>query len=162
METPDAQQQMPSAGAKPVQPPVYSAVFTGVCLCMALVTYSAIAPGWPLGICLLAVLAVGIISFVITIIALCIFECMSIPGWGKYLLLLCIVTQWHLPLSLLTPYSAQNSLSVMVMGGLAYFTWPVVGVYMARHFGPGRPWFASVCWALSAVLLLACFTSVFR
>ena len=78
METPDAQQQIPPAGGRTEQPPVYSAVFTGVCLCLALVTYSAIAPGWPLGVCLLAVFAVLIISFIITIIAQWIFEYMAI------------------------------------------------------------------------------------
>ena len=146
-----------------MQPPVYSAVFTGVCLCMALVNYSAIAPGWPLGVCLLAVFAVLIISFVITIMAQWIFEYMPIPPWGKYLLLLCIVTQWVLPLSWLSqPDYGQNSLSVLVLGGFAYFTWPVLGVYMARNFGTSRPWFPAVCWGLSFLLLLSCFTSVFR
>ena len=129
---------------------------------MTLVTYSAIAPGWPLDVCLLAVAAVGIISFVVTLIALWIFEYMLIPNWGKYLLLLCIVTQWHLPLALLPPYSVQNSLTALVMGGFAYFSWPVLGVYMARNFGQGRPWFFIVCWVLSFLLLLSCFTSVFR
>ena len=162
METPDAQQQIPPAGERTEQPPVYSAVFTGVCLCMTLVTYSAIAPGWPLGVCLLAVFAVLIISFIITIIAQWVFKYMAIPTWGKYLLLLCIVTQWHILLSLLPPYSAQSSLSALVMGGFAYFTWPVLGVYMARNFGHGRPWFTVVCWVLSLLLLLSCFTSVFR
>ena len=146
-----------------MQPPVYSAVFTGVCLCMALVTYSAIAPGWPLGVCLLAVFAVLIISFIITIMAQWIFEYMPIPTWGKYLLLLCIVTQWVLPLSWLSqPDNGQDSLSVLVLGGFAYFTWPVLGVYMARNFGTSRPWFPAVCWGLSFLLLLSCFTSVFR
>ena len=145
-----------------MQPPVYSAVFTGVCLCMTLVTYSAIAPGWPLSVCLLAVVAVGIISFVITLIALWIFEYMSIPNWGKYLLLLSIVTQWHIPLTLIPPYPAQNSLSALVMGGFAYLTWPVLGVYMARNFGHGRPWFFIVCWVLSFLLLISCFTTIFR
>ena len=145
-----------------MQPPVYSAVFTGVCLSMTLVTYSAIAPGWPLDVCLLAVAAVGIISFVITLIALWIFEYMSISNWGKYILLLCVVTQWHLPMALLSPYSALDSLSALVMGGFAYFTWPVLGVYMARNFGHGRPWFTTVCWVLSLLLLLSCFTPVFR
>ena len=162
METPDAQQQISPAGGRPVQPPVYSAVFTGVCLCMTLVTYSAIAPGWPLGVCLLAVFAVLIISFIITIMAQWIFEYMPIPTWGKYLLLLCIVTQWHILLSLLPPYSAQSSLSALVMGGFAYFTWPVLGVYMDRNFGTSRPWFPAVCWGLSFLILLSCFTSVFR
>ena len=146
-----------------MQPPVYSAVFTGVCLCMALVTYSAIAPGWPLGVCLLAVFTVLIISFIITIMAQWIFEYMPIPAWGKYLLLLCIVTQWVLPLSwLCQPDNGQDSLSVLVLGGFAYFTWPVLGVYMARNFGTSRPWFPAVCWGLSLLLLLSCFTSVFR
>ena len=162
METPGAQHISPSGG-RSVQPPVYSAVFTGVCLCMTLVTYSAIAPGWPLGVCLLAVCAALIIAFVITIIALWIFEYMTVPTWGKYLLLLCIVTQWVLPLSLLRqPDYGQDSLSVLVMGGFAYFTWPVLGVYMARNFGRGRPWFTAVCWGLSLLLLLSCFTPVFR
>lgn len=145
-----------------MQPPVYSAVFTSVCLCMTLVTYSAIAPGWPLDVSLLAVAAVGIISFVITLIALWIFEYMSISNWGKYILLFCVVTQWHLPMALLPPYSALNSLSAQVMGGFAYFTWPVLGVYMARNFGHGRPWFTTVCWVLSLLLLFSCFTPVFR
>lgn len=146
-----------------MQPPVYSAVFTGACLCMTLVTYSAIAPGWPLGVCLLAVFAVLIISFIITIMAQWIFEYMPIPAWGKYLLLLCIVTQWGLPLSWLSqPDYGQNSLSVLVLGGFAYFTWPVLGVYMARNFGHGRPWFPAVCWGLSLLLLFSCFTPVFR
>ena len=92
-----------------------------------------------------------------------IFEYMPIPAWGKYLLLLCIVTQWVLPLSWLSqPDNGQDSLSVLVLGGFAYFTWPVLGVYMARNFGHGRPWFPAVCWGLSLLLLLSCFTSVFR
>ncbi len=106
--------------------------------------------------------AVLIISFIITIIAQWIFEYMPIPAWGKYLLLLCIVTQWHILLSLLPPYSAQSSLSALVMGGFAYFTWPVLGVYMDRNFGTSRPWFPAVCWGLSFLILLSCFTSVFR
>ena len=34
--------------------------------------------------------------------------------------------------------------------------------HMDRNFGTSRPWFPAVCWGLSFLILLSCFTSVFR
>ena len=73
---------------------LYSPVFTGVCLTLGLVTYTAIAPGWPLVICMAALLAVAISSLIITVAALILFV-LDIPNWVAYLLLFCLVTQWH-------------------------------------------------------------------
>ena len=56
---------------------LYSPVFTGVCLSLVLVTYTAIAPGWQMAICMAALLAVAISSLIITVAARILFV---LPG----------------------------------------------------------------------------------
>lgn len=139
---------------------LYSPVFTGVCLSMMLATYSAIAPGWPVGICLASVVAVAIISLIISVAALVLFV-LDIPNWVKYLLLFCLVTQWHVPWALLRYHPFPDALLELMTGGVAYFFWPVLGVFLGRNIGR-YTWFSPFCWILSILLLLSCFFSVFK
>lgn len=141
---------------------LYSPVFMGVCLSMTLVTYSSIEPGWPLGICVAAVMAVGIISFIITMASLWLFEYLELPNWVKYLLLFCLVTQWPVFLALLQNTVTRDSLPVLVFGGVAYFFWPVLGVLLGRNIGRRWTHFTTCCWIFSLLLLFSCFTPVFR
>ena len=140
---------------------LYSPVFTGVCLSMTLVTYTAIAPGWPVGICLAAVMAVAVISLIITVAALMLFV-LDIPNWVKYLLLFCLVTQWHVPWVLVKYHSSFDSLLELMAGGVAYFCWPVLGVLAGRNIGRLCSWFSPFCWLVSILLLFCCFVPVFR
>lgn len=139
---------------------LYSPVFTGVCLSMMLATYSAIAPGWPVGICLAAVLAVAVISLIITVAARILFV-LDIPNWVAYLLLFCLVTQWHIPLVLLEYHPSLGAILELMAGGVAYFCWPVLGVFLGRNIGR-YAWFSPCCWLLSILLLFSCFLPVFR
>ena len=138
---------------------LYSPVFTGVCLSMMLATYSAIAPGWPVGICLASVVAVAIISLIISVAALVLFV-LDIPNWVKYLLLFCLVTQWHVPWALLRYHPSPDALLELMAGGVAYFFWPVLGVLLGRNLGQRYSWFSPLCWFLSILLLFSCFLPV--
>ncbi len=138
---------------------LYSPVFTGVCLSMMLATYSAIAPGWPVGICLASVVAVAIISLIISVAALVLFV-LDIPNWVKYLLLFCLVTQWHVPWALLRYHPSPDAILELLAGGVAYFCWPVLGVFSGRNAGH-HSWFSPLCWLLSILLLFSCFLPVF-
>ena len=138
---------------------LYSPVFTGVCLSMMLATYSAIAPGWPVGICLASVVAVAIISLIISVAALVLFV-LDIPNWVKYLLLFCLVTQWHVPWALLRYHPSPDAILELLAGGVAYFCWPVLGVLLGRNLGQRYSWFSPLCWFLSILLLFSCFLPV--
>ncbi len=141
---------------------LYSPVFTGVCLCMTLATYTAIAPGWPVGICLAAVMAVAIIALIITVAALVLFV-LDIPNWVAYLLLFCLVTQWHIPWAILEFLEYRPSFDTileLMAGGVAYFFWPVLGVLLGRNLGQRYSWFSPLCWFLSILLLFSCFLPV--
>ena len=138
----------------------YSPVFTGVCLSLVLVTYTAIAPGWHLAICMAALLAVAISSLIITVAARILFV-LDIPNWVAYLLLFCLVTQWHVPLVLLEYHPSPDTILELMAGGVAYFCWPVLGVFLGRNIGR-YGWFSPCCWPLSILLLFSCFLPVFR
>ena len=138
---------------------LFSPVFTGVCFCMTLATYTAIAPGWPVGICLAAVLAVAVSSLIITVAARILFV-LDIPNWVAYLLLLCLVTQWHIPLALMKYRPSPDAILELLAGGVAYFCWPVLGVFFGRNVGH-HSWFSLLCWLLSILLLFSCFLPVF-
>lgn len=138
----------------------YSPVFTGVCLTLVLVTYTAIAPGWQMAICMAALLAVAISSLIITVAARILFV-LDIPNWVAYLLLFCLVTQWHVPLVLLEYHPSPDTILELMAGGVAYFCWPVLGVFLGRNIGR-YGWFSPCCWLLSILLLFSCFLPVFR
>ena len=141
---------------------VYSAVFTGCCLSMTLATYTTIEPGWPWGICLLALVTVAVAALLITLLVHCLFEYLEVPGWVNYLLLLIVLTQWPLFFALLQGNYERQSLSVIMAGGVFYFYWPVLGILFARNFGHRSPCFFVICWGLSILLLLSCFTPLLR
>lgn len=143
-------------------PSVYSAVFTGCSLSMTLATFTAIEPGWPWGICVLALVAVSVAALLITLLALWAFEYLDFPAWVNYLLLLFVLTQWPLFFTLLQGNYEQQSLGVIMAGGVFYFYWPVLGILFARNFGHRIPCFFAICWGLSILLLLSCFTSALR
>lgn len=141
---------------------LYSPVFTGVCLSLTLITYTAIKPGWHMVICMAAVLAVAISSLIITLAALCLFE-FKVPHWVKYLLLFCLVTQWHIPWAILEFLEYRPSFDTileLMAGGVAYFFWPVLGVLLGRNLGQRYSWFSPLCWLLSILLLFSCFLPV--
>ena len=138
---------------------LYSPVFTGVCFCMTLATYTAIAPGWPVGICLAAVLAVAVISLIISVAARILFV-LDIPNWVAYLLLFCLVTQWHIPLALMEYRPSPDTILELLAGGVAYFCWPVLGVLLGWNLGQRYSWFSPLCWFLSILLLFSCFLPV--
>lgn len=138
---------------------LYSPVFTGVCLTLMLVTYTAIAPGWHIAICMAALLAVAVSSLIITVAARILFV-LDIPNWVAYLLLFCLVTQWHIPWAILEYRPSFDTILELMAGGVAYFFWPVLGVLLGRNLGQRYSWFSPLCWFLSILLLFSCFLSV--
>ena len=110
---------------------------------------------------LAAVMAVAVISLIITVAALMMFV-LDIPNWVKYLLLFCLVTQWHVPWVLVKYHSSFDTLLELMAGGVAYFCWPVLGVFLGRNIRRLCSWFSPFCWLVSILLLFCCFVPVFR